>query len=133
MNFNAVKKWENTKVGKRGEEYENWKKECTEKALLKIETLYPDIREKIKLLYTSSPLTIRDYYNVKEGSMYGYKKDCENIMLSKIPVNTKVKNLLLTGQNINLHGICGVPLTAINTAEAILGLNTIINKLSNQQ
>ena len=133
MNFNAVKKWENTKVGKRGEEYENWKKECTEKALLKIETLYPDIREKIKLLYTSSPLTIRDYYNVKEGSMYGYTKDCENIMLSKIPVNTKVKNLLLTGQNINLHGICGVPLTAINTAEAILGLNTIINKLSNQQ
>ena len=48
------------------------------------------------------------------------------MMLSQIPIYTKVKNLYLTGQNINLHGICGVPLTAVNTAEAILGENTII-------
>jgi len=51
-------------------------------------------------------------------------------VLTQIPVYTKVRNLLLTGQNINLHGICGVPLTAINTAEAILGTNTIINLIN---
>ena len=50
-------------------------------------------------------------------------------MLSYLPVATKVKNLLLTGQNINLHGICGVPLTAILTAEALTGRNTIIRKI----
>jgi all-trans-retinol 13,14-reductase len=52
------------------------------------------------------------------------------MMLSQIPIYTKVRNLFLTGQNINLHGICGVPLTAINTAEAIVGENTIIDKLN---
>ena len=35
----------------------------------------------------------------------------------------KIEKLLLTGQNNNLHGFCGVPLTAINTCEAILGIN----------
>ena len=35
----------------------------------------------------------------------------------------------LTGQNNNLHGFCGVPLTAINTCEVILGQNSVIDKL----
>jgi all-trans-retinol 13,14-reductase len=52
-------------------------------------------------------------------------------MLSQLPIWTKVKNLLLTGQNINLHGICGVPLTAVNTVEALVGQNKLIEKINN--
>ena len=59
------------------------------------------------------------------------RKDCQNIMLSQLPIWTKVKNLLLTGQNINLHGICGVPLTAVNTVEALVGQNVLIEKINN--
>ena len=44
---------------------------------------------------------------------------------------TKLKNLLLSGQNINLHGVCGVALTAVNTVEALLGSNVIVNKINN--
>ena len=50
--------------------------------------------------------------------------------LSQLPVATKVRNLLLTGQNINLHGICGVPLTAIETAEALVGRGEIVRKIN---
>ena len=67
---------------------------------------------------------------MKEGSICGFSKDCNNITLSQLPVVTKVSNLLLTGQNNNLHGFCGVPLTAINTCEVILGQNSIIDKLN---
>ena len=95
-----------------------------------MERLYPGFREKIAYVEASSPLTIRDYYHQPDGALYGIRKDCRNMMLSQIPIYTKVKNLFLTGQNINLHGICGVPLTAVNTAEAILGENTIIDKLN---
>lgn len=132
MSFKLASKWENTYTGKRGEEYEAWKMECANKLLDKLEIIYPNFRNCILHMYTSSPLTIRDYYNVKEGSMYGYRKDCENITLSQVPIYTKIKNLYLTGQNINLHGICGVPLTAINTAEAIVGENIIVNKINNK-
>ena len=62
--------------------------------------------------------------------MFGYAKDCKNMALSLVPVVTKISNLLLTGQCINLHGFCGVPLTAINTCEAILGRNYVINKIN---
>ena len=79
---------------------------------------------------TASPLTIRDYYGNKEGGLYGFSKDAHNIALSQLPVVTKVKNLLLTGQSNNLHGFCGVPLTSLLTCEAILGSNYLIDKIN---
>lgn len=130
MQFDMVKRWENTTVGRRGKDYEQWKQERTEELLAKVEELHPGFRDAIEAVNASSPLTIRDFYGVKEGSICGFSKDCKNITLSQLPVVTKVSNLLLTGQNNNLHGFCGVPLTAINTCEAILGLNTIIHKLN---
>ncbi len=130
MDWSYVKRWENTRVGHRGEEYEKWKEECAGRLLDKLEEIHPDIRSCIEDANTASPLTIRDWYGVKEGAMCGYSKDCSNIPLSQVPVVTRASNLLLTGQNCNLHGFCGVPLTAINTCEAILGRNYIINRIN---
>jgi len=130
MNFDTVRKWENTTVGKRGEEYLAFKKHCEEQILNKLEKTFPDIRACIKSAYSASPLTIRDFYNQKEGALYGVKKDCNNIMLSHIPVRTKLKNLLLTGQNINLHGMVGTPLTAISTCAELLGLEYLLNEIN---
>ena len=129
MQFDMVKRWENTTVGRRGSDYEQWKQARTDELLAQVEELHPGFREAIEAINASSPLTIRDFYGVKEGSICGFSKDCRNITLSQLPVVTKVSNLLLTGQNNNLHGFCGVPLTAINTCEAILGLNNVIEKL----
>ncbi|MDR3118561.1 MAG: NAD(P)/FAD-dependent oxidoreductase [Mediterranea sp.] len=130
MDFKAVDRWKNTTVGRRGKDYEEWKQTCRERILDKLELLYPGIGEMIDYSFASSPLTIRDYYGVKEGALYGFQKDCRNIALSQVALFTKVKNLLLTGQNVNLHGICGVPLTAIETAEAIIGQGIIIDKIN---
>ncbi len=131
MNYDEVRRWEHTKVGDRGEEYLKWKHTRIDKILGKLEGIYPGFRGMISNVYGASPLTIRDYYHTKEGAIFGYRKDCRDMMVSQLPVYTKVKNLLLTGQNINLHGICGVPLTAINTSEAILGLNYLVNLINN--
>ena len=130
MAWEYVKKWENTTVGHRGEEYEAWKKECCEKLLDMMEEVHPGIRDCIDKINTASPLTIRDYYGVKEGGMCGFSKDYKNIILSQVPVVTKIPNLLLTGQCNNLHGFCGVPLTDIVTSEVILGMNYVINKIN---
>ena len=129
MPFSMSAAWENTTVGKRGYDYEVWKESQAEALLSQVEEIHPNFSECIEKMNTASPLTIRDFYGVKDGSISGYSKDCMNIALSQVPVVTKVKNLLLTGQNNNLHGFCGVPLTAINTCEAILGNNYIINRI----
>ena len=130
MNWSEVERWEQTRVGNRGADYEAWKREQAERIIDKLERRFPYIRECITTFYTASPLTIRDYYGSPEGSLYGYSKDGLDPARTLIAPATKVRNLLLSGQCVNLHGICGVPLTAINTAECIFGLNTIINKIN---
>lgn len=130
MSFERVRRWENTTVGRRGADYEQWKRERTGEILDVVERVHPGFRENIEKINASSPLTVRDFYGVKEGALSGYSKDYANLALSQLPVVTKVDNLLLTGQNNNLHGFCGVPLTAIQTCEAILGRNVLVNKIA---
>lgn len=130
MQWKMVQKWENTSVGQRGSDYVEWKKGCADKLLDCLEEFYPDIRRNIIDMNTASPLTIRDFYGVKEGSMCGFAKNYNDLVFSQVPVVTKVPNLFLTGQNCNLHGFCGVSLTAINTCEAILGQNSILDKIN---
>lgn len=130
MPFSAVARWADTTVGHRGTDYEAWKTACSGRVLDRLGRLHPGFRDCVAQLWTSSPLTIRDYYNQPEGALYGMRKDCQDIMLSQISIWTKVKNLFLTGQNINLHGICGVPLTAVNTVEALVGHNRLVEKIN---
>ncbi len=130
MPFDPVRKWEHTTVGHRGADYKSWKERLMNKVIDILNTLHPGFRDSIEMVFASSPLTIRDYYGVKDGSLYGHQWDCENMIQSQMPIVTKVRNLLLTGQNVNLHGICGVPLTAIETAETIVGYGTIVEKIS---
>ena len=130
MLFSEVERWSNTTVGHRGDDYQRWKQEKAAQVLLLAEEIHPGFRQCVDQINTASPLTIRDYYGSKEGALYGFSKDCNNIALSQLPVVTKVRNLFLTGQCNNLHGFCGVPLTAINTCEAILGINYLIRKIN---
>jgi len=130
MEFEKVKRWEDTKTGHRGEDYLAWKHEMIEKVLDCMNKIIPDFSENIEFAFASSPLTIRDFYGNKYGSNYGFQKDSNDLMLSQMSVFTKVKNLYLTGQNVNIHGFCGVSLTAIETAEAIVGHNEIVRKIN---
>ncbi len=132
MSFEEVRRWEDTTVGRRGEEYLQWKAERAALLLEKVEELHPGFCALIENTNTASPLTIRDYYGAKEGGLSGFSKDYANLTLSQLPVVTKIDNLLLTGQNNNMHGFCGVPLTAIQTCEALLGRNSIIDKINQQ-
>ena len=129
MLYSAVSRWENTTTGRRGPQYESFKQECASSLLAMIEKIHPGFRDVVDGMNTSSPLTIRDYYGVKEGSICGFSKDCNNILESQLPVVTKIPNLLLTGQNNNLHGFCGTALTAISTAEVLTGRNSIVTQL----
>lgn len=130
MLFDEVRRWENTIVGRRGDDYLQWKEQQAHKLLELISEIHPGFKDCIEEMNTASPLTIRDFYGVKEGSLCGFSKDWQNLALTQVPVVTKVKNLLLTGQNNNMHGFCGVPLTAIQTCEAILGINHVVNNIN---
>jgi all-trans-retinol 13,14-reductase len=132
MNFEDVKRWENTVTGKRGEEYLAFKSRCTVKVIDILKEIFPGIEDAIDQVSSSTPLTIRDYTGSKNGSLYGIEKDSNNMINSHIVPRTKIKNLYLTGQNINLHGIIGVALSAILTAGEFVGVNNLITKINDE-
>ena len=129
MNFDAVRQWENTVVGRRGDEYRAFKRHCEEKLLDMMEQIFPDFRSKINHVFSATPLTIRDYLGTKEGANFGTVRDCNNLAASFVAVRTKVNNLLLTGQCVNLHGILGVPITAVSTCGELVGLEELLGKM----
>lgn len=98
MSYEQVKRWENSTVGHRGKSYEQWKQNHVDKIVAKLNNLFPGFIDMTANIYAASPLTIRDYYHTKNGAIFGYRKDCENLMLSQLPVYTKVKNLLFTAR-----------------------------------
>lgn len=136
MKFNDVKEWAHThntidKEEDRGAAYEAFKTKKAEILLDRVEKRFPGLRDKIEKYYTATPLSYRDYIGNDDGSMYGIAKDYRDALKTFISPRTKLPNLYLTGQNLNLHGILGAAMSAIVTANAVLGHNDIIEKIRN--
>ncbi|MNF01378.1 hypothetical protein D3C80_2003600 [compost metagenome] len=51
-------------------------------------------------------------------------------MKTFITPRTKVENLFLTGQSINMHGVLGVTIGAVVTCSEIVGKEYLINKIN---
>lgn len=133
MNFSDVEKWATTAVGKRGEEYEDFKNKTASKLISRVERLFPGIKNEIKSVYSASPLTYRDYTGTINGSLYGIERSYKDPFSSLIFPVTKIPNLLLTGQNINMHGVLGVTVGAVLTCSRLLGLNYLIERINSAQ
>ena len=135
MKFDELKQWENTvsttaDKQDRGESYDTFKIRKADKFLQKIELKFPGIRECIKSVHTSTPLSYRDYIGGFKGNMYGYEKDSNNPMKTFIASKTKLDNLYLTGQSINMHGVLGVTIGAVVTCSEIIGKEYLVDKIN---
>lgn len=129
MHYDEVRRWEGTSVGRRGQEYLDFKQQKAELLLASLEQSFPGIRASIESYYTSSPLTYQDYTATHEGSMYGIIRDKNFPSQTYISQRTKIPNLFMTGQNINSHGILGVTIGGIITCAEFLGINKIIQEI----
>lgn len=136
MRYDEVKHWESTfntvsVKDYRGEDYDTFKKRKAEILLDCVEEKFPGLRDTIKTYYTATPLSYRDYIGNYDGSMYGIVKDYRNPLKTFISPRTKLPNLYLTGQNLNLHGILGAAMSGLVTCTAFMGNEDIIDKIRN--
>jgi all-trans-retinol 13,14-reductase len=129
LKWSDVLPWEHTNVEKRGDDYKTFKQRKAERMLEILERDFPGIRKGVKAFYTSTPLTYRDYTGTSKGSIYGLLKDYNNPLKTIIVPRTSVPNLLLTGQNINIHGVIGVTIGAILTCAEIIGMQNLLKKM----
>jgi all-trans-retinol 13,14-reductase len=135
MRYDEVAQWIDTKnitpnhIDNRGADYEGFKNRKTEKLLDAIEHNFPDIRKNIVSTHTSTPLTYRDYIGSKDGNLYGIAKDYKDPLRTFISPRTKVPNLLLTGQNINFHGVLGVTISAVVTSAELVDKTKLVKDI----
>jgi all-trans-retinol 13,14-reductase len=129
MHYDEVKKWENTSVGHRGKDYEEFKEQKAILLLASLEKTFPGIGSKISSYTTSSPLTYADYTATKLGSMYGILRDKNYPLHTVISPRTRIPNLFFTGQNINAHGILGVIIGAIITCSEAFDDDIIMDEI----
>lgn len=137
MHFSEVEQWADTKntvanKDDRGPEYEAFKQKHIELLLKELELKYPDIRSTIQSVHASTPLSYRDYIGGQKGNMYGFEKDADNPMKTFISARTKIPNLFLTGQSVNMHGMLGVTIGGVVTCSEILGKEYLINKINEE-
>jgi len=136
MKFDEVKQWAGTfntvsSEEDRGTDYEDFKKRKAELLIGLVEEKFPGLKDSIKSYYTATPLSYRDYIGNDDGSMYGIAKDYRNPLKTFISPRTKIPNLYLTGQNLNLHGVLGAAMSGLVTCTAFMGNEDVIEKIRN--
>lgn len=121
MYIDELSAWQNTLPEQRGEDYKAFKMEKARQLLEFIKSHGIDFTDHIETMYTTTPLSYRDFTGTCDGSAYGIIKDYKCPQVGFVSTRTKLGNLFLTGQNLNVHGALGVTLTSIITCGELLG------------
>lgn len=119
--WSEVSQWAGTQVGRRGEEYAEFKQKLAELCLQRVQEYVPELAGAVENVYVSTPLTYLNYTGTPQGSAYGIRKDYAHALLTVLSPATALPNLFMTGQNLNLHGVLGTSMTALMTARMIGG------------
>ena len=130
ISFESFRCWEGSLPGRRGSDYEAYKQQCAESLFRRAVRIFPGLPHAVEAMYAASPLTYQYYTGSVDGSNYGFAKDYKNLHFSRLLPRTKVPNFFFSGQNLNMHGILGVPISAVITCGELLGLEVLLEKIN---
>lgn len=129
LTWDKCMRWAQSSIGHRGQEYQEMKQRLADECMELAARFIPNLKKMVEQFYVSTPLTYRDYTGTSEGAAYGIRKDYRNPIMTVLSPRSPLPNLLLTGQNLVLHGIHGVTMTAMYTCAEILGKEYMWNQL----
>jgi len=119
-------RWNDTLTGRRGEEYQEYKRRKIKEIEEKIYELYPDFRGAMRVLESASMLTYRDYLS-PYGSAYGIRQKLGQMNLfGKLPL----RNFYTAGQSSLLPGAMGAMLSAFIIWRKVVGEEIYRKKLT---
>eukprot|EP00095_Tigriopus_kingsejongensis_P004126 snap_masked-scaffold122_size333723-processed-gene-2.17 protein:Tk04126 transcript:snap_masked-scaffold122_size333723-processed-gene-2.17-mRNA-1 annotation:"hypothetical protein BRAFLDRAFT_119025" len=120
------KKFEGTKVKKRGDEYEEIKNTLGQKMVDQACKLFPKMSKRINYVEIGTPLTTQHYIGQPHGEIYGLDHGRARFdpgTISKLRPQTEIPGLYLTGQDVMLCGFTGALFGGVLCASAVLGRN----------
>jgi all-trans-retinol 13,14-reductase len=118
-NVEWLRKWQDARWKKRGDEYEAWKARMSER-LLEIATKHrPSIRGHVVHAELSTPLSTRHFTAHPDGEIYGLSHVPARFRLP-LRAQTAIPGLFLTGQDLVSCGVAGALFGGALTAAAVL-------------
>lgn len=131
MYMDELMEWKDTTPERRGSAYREFKKEKSNQILSFMKEYGISFEGYVEAQYTTTPLSYRDYTATTDGSAYGIIKNYRYPQVGFVSPRTKISNLFLTGQNLNLHGALGVTLTSMITCAGLVGEEYLAKKVGN--
>jgi all-trans-retinol 13,14-reductase len=124
--YSWFKNFEDQICGKRSSEYNNLKKEYANIMLDRLYLLFPQIRGHVIKTEVSTPLSTKHFSNYKSGEIYGIAHNPKRFDLKFLRPKTKIKGLVLVGQDITIVGVAGAMLSGMLAAITILKFKVIL-------
>ena len=125
-NWDWFAKWENERVKKRGDDYDDLKNRLAEKAWEQACRYYPQIKDKRDYFDIGTPLTNNYYIGSPKGEIYGLDHTISRFnpeVSYQLRPATAIPGLYLTGQDITTCGFAGALYSGLLTASHLLSRN----------
>ena len=127
--FEWFDQWRDSRTLKRDPEYGALKSKLTGNITAMIEQRIPELKDKLHVVDSSSPLTLRDYVAYPHGGIYGLQPSVASQGRNGVRRRTRYKGLYLTGAGTGTPGILGACVTGFAVAGSILGTDDLIRKV----
>ena len=117
--YEWFEKWEGTDWMKRGDDYEAFKENLSQRLLDVLYRYEPQLKGKVAHYELSTPLSTKNFTNYQYGEIYGIEHSPERFEQDFLRPHTPIQNLYLTGQDIVTAGIAGALMSGVLTVSAI--------------
>ncbi len=121
--------WDESCLGKRGDEYKTLKKQLETKILDVFEKHFPGIGKHVAYTNLSTPLTKKSYIRRKNGAVCGLSSTPDKMTSNLLHPVSDYKGLYFTGADVFVHGIIGSCLSGIIAASSVEKKN-LLNSFS---
>ena len=121
--FKEYDDWLNTPWKNRGESYEKYKEQISQKIINMVYEHLPHLKGQIGYYELSTPLSTRDMAHYKNGELYGLDHTPARFRQKWLKPKTKINGLYLTGQDILTAGLAGALSAGALTSSVILKKN----------
>ncbi len=121
--FENYEKWANKSWRKRGQEYEHYKEELSQRIIKQVYKHCPYLKNKISFYELSTPLSTKSLANYRFGELYGINHTPQRFKQKWLKPKTPIKNLFLSGQDIVTVGLVGALSSGVLTTSVLLKKN----------
>ena len=117
----AFERWEGTRPGMRGEDYERLTSAMARGLIGLADTAIPGLTDAVRYVEVGTPLTVEHFTSHEGGCFYGLPLTPERFHAGLGTPSTPITNLILTGQDAGMPGIVGAAMAGLSAACKALG------------